>query len=246
MDNRELSDSELSELSKRQLDVLLYNSIALRSRKEYIFKILRKGADPNITTPRGETPLYESVPIEDIELINELIKYGAKIDIPGDYFNGPPIVWAAATNRLEVVETFIKNNADAYIPDIDGNTAMHKAFMNGRKDIIYKLIELGKFGADRKNNMNQEPMDMAKSEHFNDKELRELMRIAIKDFNYTPDYNTSYTLFKLHKNVKESMTVTLPLVAEGKSGGKKKYNKSKTKKQSKKRKIRKTLQKKKK
>ena len=53
-------------------------------------------------------------------------------------------------------------------------------------------------------------------------------------------------LFKLHKNVKESMTVTLPLVAEGKSGGKKKYNKSKTKKQSKKRKIRKTLQKKKK
>ena len=55
------------------------------------------GADANVNyvTQQGYTPLYESVGTGNQQIVKILLDAGAAIDVPGDGYNGPPLVWAA-------------------------------------------------------------------------------------------------------------------------------------------------------
>ncbi len=78
--------------------------------------LLRKGEDPNVIAPDGETPLTlaaASVRVDAYGVVGELLRYGADVNQP-DAEGCHPIAKAAFTGNLPVVDLLIRNGADVH------------------------------------------------------------------------------------------------------------------------------------
>ena len=85
--------SDFSQVEQDEKDKNLLQHVVNGNINE-IKNAIENGADVNYTTGHGYTPLYESVGTGNKEIVSILIKAGAKIDIDGDEYNGPPLVWS--------------------------------------------------------------------------------------------------------------------------------------------------------
>ena len=107
------------------------------------------GADVKYVTRQGYTPLYESMSIGNQQIVKILLDAGAVIDVPGDGYNGPPLVWAAAKGDVNIMKLLLEKGGNINIKHendikgIDGSTALHKASKNKRDNAILFLIDKG-------------------------------------------------------------------------------------------------------
>ena len=132
--------SDLSQVEKNK-NLLIY---VKNENINEIKNAIENGADVNYTTEQGYTPLYESVGKGNKEIVSILIKAGAKIDVDGDEYNGPPLVWAASKGDVDVMKLLIEKGGNINIQhkkDRSFDTPLHAASKNEKDKAIEFLVD---------------------------------------------------------------------------------------------------------
>ena len=132
--------SDLSQVEKNK-NLLIY---VKNENINEIKNAIKDGADVNYTTGQGYTPLYESVGTGNKEIVSILIKAGAKIDVDGDEYNGPPLVYAASRGDVDVMKLLIEKGGNINIQhkkDRSFDTPLHAASKNEKDKAIEFLVD---------------------------------------------------------------------------------------------------------
>ena len=132
--------SNLSQVEKNK-NLLIY---VKNENINEIKNAIKDGADVNYTTQQGYTPLYESVGTGNKEIVSILIEAGAKIDVDGDEYNGPPLVWAASKGDVDVMKLLIEKGGNINIQhkkDRSFDTPLHVASKNKKDKAIEFLVD---------------------------------------------------------------------------------------------------------
>lgn len=109
--------------------------------------LLEHGADPNIATWSGVTPLMLSISTESCpsrSISRLLLKYDAqfcRLDSPG--WPQPPLILAAELASVKTIRDLCQAGADVHEGDEDGCTPLLVAAKLGRDDVASVLIDLG-------------------------------------------------------------------------------------------------------
>lgn len=107
------------------LGFTLLHLAAVRNRMEVLKKLIKYGAEVNITTWEQRTTLYEAVVNGNFEMVRFLLDNGAslKLDYENSKFN--PLHWAASVGKVDIVELLIEEGADVNAQDSDGRTPLN-------------------------------------------------------------------------------------------------------------------------
>jgi len=108
--------------------------------------LVEKGANVNIVTYEGDTPLHTAVSIGNIEAVKYLLKNGAKIDAVTkniDRAGTTPFLLAVKTNNVEVFKLMVGKKADDNFKNGKNHEALFYAIKNKSIDIVKYLIEYG-------------------------------------------------------------------------------------------------------
>ena len=100
--------------------------------------LLSKGADINLRSPEGWSPLIMAAKEGHVELLGELLAAGATPNPPD--VSHTPIRGAAIFGRLACVEALLKANADPNALSAGAKTALMGAAMNGHADVAKLLL----------------------------------------------------------------------------------------------------------
>jgi ankyrin repeat protein len=129
----------------------------------------------------GETPIYHAISIQDVDVINALIRHNVDVNAKGseDYY---PLQFAAYHGKTEAVRILIGHKADLDATSKPFPTALTIASEEGYTDIVKLLIQAG---ADvNKIAYGQSPlMDAVKS---NKKDVVQTLIKAGADVNLNP------------------------------------------------------------
>jgi len=106
---------------------------------EEVLRLLNQGANVNVHTMEGVTPLMYAVQNGHKKVVKILLLNGADPDaIP---FNGPPaLIVAVSNNDLEISELMIRKGADIDIKDHDSRTALMHASAYGYSQMADMLL----------------------------------------------------------------------------------------------------------
>ena len=89
--------------------------------------LLSRGADPNIATSESWTPLHWAAYLGKHESVKLLITAGAQVNTQESRFGHTPLVSAARTGDLDVIQTLLESGADPKIFTKDGRVAYQVA-----------------------------------------------------------------------------------------------------------------------
>ena len=106
-----------------------------------------------------DTLLHLASENSELDIIEPLLKNGAKIDAMNKFGN-TPLHYAVLKGRLEVVEFLLKKEAVVDAKDKDGNTALHLACRNSNKELINLLLKEGT-DVNTKNKLGNTPLHLA-------------------------------------------------------------------------------------
>ena len=101
--------------------------------------LLSHGADPNIATSESWTPLHWAAYLGKRESVKLLITAGAQVNIQESRFGHTPLVTAARTGHLDVIQILLESGADPTIFTKDGRVAYQIALQSqhpGAADLI--------------------------------------------------------------------------------------------------------------
>nr|XP_054774564.1 serine/threonine-protein phosphatase 6 regulatory ankyrin repeat subunit B-like [Lytechinus pictus] len=111
---------------------------AIQNHKcEVIDYLLTNGAKAN--QGRDESPLYMPSKLSPWEAVHVLFLRGIKSVNAESHRGQIPLHAAAATGRIQVVETLIQNGSNLNKTDIDGMTPLHAAVQNGHLEVLKYL-----------------------------------------------------------------------------------------------------------
>ena len=101
--------------------------------------LLDKGADPKAT--HGESPLIHVAVAADLpEAVAWLVKKGADANTRAEWGNQPtPLMAAAGTGKLQIVDKLLELGADPAAADSNGNTARDYAATHKRREVLARL-----------------------------------------------------------------------------------------------------------
>ena len=102
--------------------------------------LLDAGADINIQTKEGNTPLH--IAVNNTELVRMLIAAGTDINIKNNV-GKTPLHWAALHERAEVARMLIKAGANVNIQDKYDNTPLRDAAAINSTEVARMLIDAG-------------------------------------------------------------------------------------------------------
>ena len=144
------------------------------SHLENARELLERGADPNIQTPSGNTPLHLALSHEK-SLTTALLRHGANPDVR-DRFRQTPLHEAICGYHVDAdqIEKAIElvANADVTLPMDDGNTALHLAVMNDgiksivKKPLIMSILARTNVNILSRNNQRKTPRDIVRDSYI--------------------------------------------------------------------------------
>ena len=150
----------------------LYSAV-MRGDIETVKSLIKNGEDVNKThlvwnDALGDYEIYPSI-IEAIkkeywEIVRELIKAGANVNIVGT--DGTPLTLVARKGNLDIIRDLLKNGASAGL-----NKALFEAVIMSNKDIVKELLNAGA-DVNYKNEYGKTPLSVAK---YN-KEISDLLK----------------------------------------------------------------------
>ena len=125
-----------------------------KNRIEIVKLLLEAGADPNIQTLNGDTPLIEASQRKymEEEIISLLLSYKADSNIKRNkrnlitsrpQYDWTALIYAANEGLTKVVSLLLKAGANPNIKDDDGVTALNKAALKGYTEIVSLLLKAG-------------------------------------------------------------------------------------------------------
>ena len=104
--------------------------------------MLAAGVDVNQAQPDGSTPLHWAVYRVDRELVNALLKKGARANITNRY-GASPLAEAARVANRELVGMLLEAGADANVVNEDGQTPLMLAARTGDVAVAELLVRQG-------------------------------------------------------------------------------------------------------
>lgn len=104
---------------------------------EPMLKLLELGADPNVRTAEGATPIMNATELHKIDHLNLLLKSGAFVNAK-DNKGFTALHRAAEMGHLEIVQLLLSNGADKSI-ESENHTALSLATARSHKEIINLL-----------------------------------------------------------------------------------------------------------
>lgn len=105
--------------------------------------LLQGGADPNIPTADGWSPLHCAVESGDVKIVELLLKYNANVNYLAQGHTTALAYACYGTKHkpnLKVVELLLQSGADPYIATENGETPLSLALDNN-EDVIAKLLK---------------------------------------------------------------------------------------------------------
>lgn len=104
--------------------------------------LLEHGADPATTSNElGTTALHHAAGAGSVELLNLLLSKDVPVDAPSDA--GPPLIWAAGTDRPAAVKTLLDHGADPNAETDDNVTALISAVAASSLESVELLVKRG-------------------------------------------------------------------------------------------------------
>ncbi|MDZ4201118.1 MAG: ankyrin repeat domain-containing protein [Gallionella sp.] len=177
----------------------------VQNKKKIIELLIARGADVNVKSKGGITPLHNAGSKEIAEL---LIKHGANINAQTNGNNGSPLYYAVGFDK-EVVEVLIAHGADVNYKNQSGNTPLHLAVSSNQKEIVELLINHGaKIGVKDRN--GETLLDRAVRN--NSAELVAVLLAKGAQINSRDQYGRTPMAFAIEKNNKELVEL---LIAHG-------------------------------
>lgn len=108
--------------------------ILLNERDEILFeKLLKLGADPNVTNSHGTTPLILAIIHKPTNLIELLLDANADINAQ-DYSGFTALMYAASYGHIDKVKMLLDKGADPDINNNNGYTALDLAEFNKKNN----------------------------------------------------------------------------------------------------------------
>jgi hypothetical protein len=105
--------------------------------------LLERGADVNITTHRGFSPLWLAADRNDVSFVEILLNHGAAINhqIPEEELSS--LYLAVSHGNASMVALLLKRGADANLAACDGSTPLLHAAEQGYLSIVELLLDYG-------------------------------------------------------------------------------------------------------
>jgi hypothetical protein len=104
--------------------------------------LLEKGADVNIKSEFGETPLIEAIRSDNIVIIRLLLEKGANLNARDDV-GLTPFFAAIKSGSIDITKLLLKKGADVNARDNSGKTPLMLAAERGNLDIAKALLDRG-------------------------------------------------------------------------------------------------------
>ena len=137
-----LADPAMANVHNRYGRTLLHDASAHGSLR-MVELLLRLGADPNVGTPGGRTPLYcvanECQVAGGGDIVRALVRAGAQVNVPSGAKRCTALHMAARRGNTEVAAALLDCGADINAPDTAGDTPLKRA-KNCRKAGVALLL----------------------------------------------------------------------------------------------------------
>lgn len=114
----------------------------LRGDPAVVAAALNRGADVNLRTPSGDTPLTLASGLGHARIVRLLLRRKADVN-SRITFESTALSWAAYNGRTETAEILLDHGAEVDARDAGGSTPLTFAAQNGRRDIVALLLERG-------------------------------------------------------------------------------------------------------
>jgi len=105
------------------------------------------GADPHVQGHAESIPLHFAAFVDNLEVVQKLIKYDADIDARSDSPGWTPLYWASSGEHFKdgsVLRLLLERGADVNARAVDdGFTPLHRASANGSVEVVRLLLEHG-------------------------------------------------------------------------------------------------------
>jgi ankyrin repeat protein len=105
-------------------------------------RLLAQGANPNLMSPDGATPIMYAAANDDLELVRALIKAGANVKLKNQ-FGTSALTEAAIIGSAPVIEALIKAGADPNTKNPEGETALMAVARSGKLEAAKRLLDAG-------------------------------------------------------------------------------------------------------
>ena len=111
-----------------------------------LHKYVRAGGDINQISPNGWTLLIWASSFGNLQLVDQILEYGADPDLAGEdpviYSGCNAIDVASSHNHLEVVKKLIAVGAKVFrVNPVNGWTPLMYATRNGHTEVMYELVK---------------------------------------------------------------------------------------------------------
>ena len=146
-------------------------------------KLLAKGADPNTPDAQGNTLLMVAVRNKNAEIVDLLIKAGARLNLRNKYVKGAeinhkgwnPLLYAAIAGHTKIVQLLLEGGAKANSISDNGSTPLMMAARGNYVDTAKVLLENGA-DPNIRNELGKTALDWALSKDH--QEVAELLKTS--------------------------------------------------------------------
>jgi len=139
--NSAYRDVENSNIRNQNGDTILTYSVLLQ-KPAIIASVLAKGADPNLSSGLGYTPIDIAIEMLDIKALELLIDNKADSKYI-DAFGRTYLMHASRLGFLPAVELFVSKGVDINAMDNDGFTALSIAYRHKKEIVVKYLLQNG-------------------------------------------------------------------------------------------------------
>ena len=144
-----LADPALANVHSRYGRILLHDASA-QGNLRMVELLLRLGADPNVTTSSGHTPLYcvanECRVTGGGNIVRALVRAGAPVDARSRAKQCTALHMAARRGNTEVAEALVDCSADIHARDKAGDTPLQRARNCHKTGVVSLLVSRGADG----------------------------------------------------------------------------------------------------
>ncbi|KAH3827932.1 hypothetical protein DPMN_129878 [Dreissena polymorpha] len=103
--------------------------------------MLENGADPGVQNDKNLTALHKAVIYKHTDIVQELLKHGAPLDIKGGKFKRTPLHIAADVGNMALVKSLLSKGANVEVKDHRGHYPIFLAAIQGHTATVEALLQ---------------------------------------------------------------------------------------------------------